>query len=195
MIGAPVAVTGCHAEASFGSQPAKPPPPPPPAPKPAAKPPVAKKKPMLKLNFKKKGDQLELPGPVVFKTGSDVLEPESDEVLNIVYEYLKQTPKVTLLRIEGHTDNDGTKDSNQTLSERRAISVAHWLVAKGIDCHRLLPVGFGQTKPVAGTPDQQTPEEKAQNRRVAFVDAAIDGKPIGNKPVDAGGKPAGDPCK
>ena len=64
--------------------------------------------------------------------------------------------------------------------------------AKGIDCKRLIPVGFGETKPVA---PNDTPDNKAQNRRTAFVNAALKGKPIGGMPVDGGGKVAGDPCK
>lgn len=165
-----------------------------PAPTPAPAPTAEAPKRAKVTHFEKKGEQLTLPGPVVFQTGSDVLAPESDDVLTIVYNYLKETPKVTLLRIEGHTDNTGDPIANQTLSEKRAMSVARWLTAKGINCNRLLPVGFGQAKPVAGSLTAQTPDEKSQNRRVSFFDAAIQGKPIAGKPVDNGGRPAGDPC-
>ncbi len=135
------------------------------------------------------------PGAVVFETGSDKLKPESDEVLQVVRDYLDAKPKVTLLRIEGHTDNDGTAPANQVLSEKRAMAVARWLTGAGEKCDRLLPVGFGQLKTIAGTPDKQTADEKTLNRRVAFVNAALDGRPIGGMPVDGGGKVAGDPCK
>jgi OOP family OmpA-OmpF porin len=198
IVGASFAGLGCKASFEAGSSTPKPPPPPKAAPAPKPAPPPAAKpkpKPRLKLTFKKKGEQLELPGPVVFQTNSDILLPESDAVLDIVYNYMKETPKVTLLRIEGHTDNDGSAVLNQPLSEKRAMAVSRWLTAKGIDCHRLLPVGFGQSKPIAGTSTAQTPDEKSQNRRVSFFDAAIEGKPIAGRPVDAGGKPAGDPCK
>ncbi len=187
-----VSMVGCKASAQIGGETAKAPPPPPPPPPPAPKKEDPPKKPRMKLTFKMKGDQLELPGPVVFETGSDTLKPESDEVLNIVKDYMEQSKDITLLRIEGHTDSDGDDKANQTLSEKRAMSVAHWLVGKGTDCKRLLPVGFGETKPIA---DNSTPEGKAQNRRTAFVNAARNGKPIGNFPVDGGGKNAGDPCK
>lgn len=186
-----VSMLGCKASAQIGSsEPKAPPPPPPPAP-PAKKEEPAKR-PRMKMAFKMKGDQLELPGPVVFETGSDTLKPESDEVLNIVNDYMKESKDISLLRIEGHTDSDGDDKANQTLSEKRAMSVARWLTGKGTDCKRLLPVGFGETKPVA---DNSTPEGKAQNRRTAFVNAGRNGKPIGNFPVDGGGKNAGDPCK
>jgi OmpA-OmpF porin, OOP family len=187
---ATTALAGCKASFKAGGddKPAKAAPPPPaPAPAPAPEPAPAKPK----VKFKMKGEQLELPGPVVFETGSDQLKPESDAVLNIVHDYMKSTDKVTLLRIEGHTDSDGDDASNLDLSKRRSMSVARWLTGKGIDCKRLLPVGFGESKPIA---ENATPDGKAQNRRTAFVNAALAGKPIGGMPVDGGGTSAGDPC-
>lgn len=142
--------------------------------------------------FALEGNQLKLPGPVVFETGGDRLKPESDSVLAHVKAYLDSKAYISLLRIEGHTDNSGDPAKNQALSERRALSVARHLVAQGVDCKRLLPVGFGQDKPVA---ENKTPEGKAQNRRMAFVNAALRGRPIGGMPVDGGGRVAGDPCK
>ena len=162
MIGAPLAVTGCHAEASIGSQTPKPPPPPPPPPKPAP-PPVAKKKPMLKLTFKKKGDQLELPGPVVFKTGSDVILPASDALLQKVLEAINALPADYHYRIEGHTDDRGSAALNQDLSQRRAKSVVTWLVKHGMDRQRLEAAGFGAARPVASN---DTEDDRQKNRRV-----------------------------
>lgn len=194
MIGAAAATAGCTASASFGSgkEPAAaPPPPPPPEPKPEPKE-EKKPRPRFKLTFKLKGNEVSLPGPVVFETNSDKLLPESDEVLNLVDDFLKQREDVSLLRIEGHTDSDGEDAANQTLSEKRAMAVARWLVAKGHDCKRFIAVGFGETKPVA---DNGTPEGKAQNRRTGFFIAAIKGKAVDKQPVDGGGKVAGDACK
>jgi len=69
--------------------------------------------------------------------------------------------------------------------------VARGLVEKGVDCKRLVPVGFANTKPVA---ENATPEGKAKNCRMAFVNAALRDRPIGGLPVDGDGKLAGDPC-
>ena len=190
MLGTIIVTTGCTASAQIG---ATTPPPPPPAPAPA--PPPAAPKRTAVTNFQMENGALKLPGAVVFVTGSDVLKPESEEVLQVVKDYLDAKPKITLLRVEGHTDNDGTAAANQTLSEKRAMTVARWLTAKGEKCDRLLPVGFGQMKTIAGTPAAQTADEKTLNRRVAFVNAALDGRPIGGMPVDGGGKVAGDACK
>jgi OOP family OmpA-OmpF porin len=138
------------------------------------------------------GNRIKLPGPIVFKTGTADLDPVSDEVLEIVFDYMFEKPEITLLRVEGHTDNVGGKDPNQKLSESRAMSAARWLVAKGIDCHRIIPVGFGETKPTA---TNNTDEGRSQNRRVDFVNAELKGKAIGGMPKDGGGHIAGDPCR
>lgn len=196
MAGVAATTAGCTASASFragGSAEPAPPPPPEPQPEPQPEPEKKKKRPRFAFKFKLKGNQLvDLPGSIVFETNSDKLLPESDAVLDVVDEFLNQRKDVSLLRIEGHTDSDGDDASNQTLSERRAMSVARWLVAKGHDCKRFIAVGFGETKPVA---DNSTPDGKAQNRRTSFFIAAINGKAVDGAPVDGGGKVAGDPCQ
>jgi OOP family OmpA-OmpF porin len=191
------AFVGCGSEPKPEPKTAQVAPPPPPGPPAAPAPPPEpkkKKRAPKHTDFAMQGGALKLPGPVVFEVGSDKLKPESDVVLEVVEDYLTAKGDISLLRIEGHTDNDGAPAANQTLSEKRALAVARWLVTQGVDCHRLIPVGFGHTKPVAGTIDKQTKDDKEQNRRVAFVNAALKGKPIGGQPVDGGGKVAGDPC-
>jgi OOP family OmpA-OmpF porin len=140
-----------------------------------------------------KEGRIQLPGPVLFETGSAKLKPESDAVLEIVHNYMKAKPEVTKLRIEGHTDTDNDDASNQKLSEARAMSVAAWLVGKGTECKRLVAVGFGESKLVVNP--EKTEDDKAKNRRVVFVNAELNGKPVGGRPQDGGGKLAGDPCK
>jgi OOP family OmpA-OmpF porin len=54
-----------------------------------------------------------------------------------------------------------------------------------------MPVGFGHTRPIV---PNDTTENRARNRRVAFVRAALNGRSIGGEPLDGGGKVAGDPC-
>lgn len=137
------------------------------------------------------GNKLILPGAIVYKTGSAELEPISFPILDQVKSYLDSKPNVTLLRIEGHTDADGDAAKNLDLSARRAQSAAKYLVGKGVDCKRLIAVGFGVTKPVA---DNKTAEGKAQNRRTDFINAAINGKPIMKMPVDGGAPKVLDAC-
>jgi OOP family OmpA-OmpF porin len=141
--------------------------------------------------FKLEGHELKLPSPVTFKAGTDQLEDASTPGLEHVAAYLKAKRAITTLRIEAHTDNDGDPATLQTLTEKRSLAVARWLVEHGAECKRVLPVGFGATKPVAGN---DTAEGKAKNRRVSFINAALLGRAIGGLPLDGGGKVAGDPC-
>lgn len=195
-------LTGCTASASFkaGGEEAKAPPPPPPPPPPAATTepaptpapeptpattpaPTPTPDPNAKVVVKK--DRLELPGQIVFENNSAVLKPESDAAITQLKQYLDETPRVTKLRIEGHTDNSGTPQGNETLSGQRALAVKAALVAKGIKAERLLAVGFGQNKPIA---DNATEEGKAKNRRTEFHVAELGGKKYLGLDPTGGGK-------
>ncbi len=212
-LGLSAALAGCVIEARAGgsvgggSAPHKPrPPAAKPQPKPAAKATTSKPAPVSSSKPTPEQQQtapeatfttdsngaLRLPGPVLFETGSDVLKAESDPVLTVVKDYLAAKPQITLLRIEGHTDNVGVAADNQKLSERRSLSVARWLTSHGVKCSRLIPVGFGDRKPIA---DNATAAGREQNRRTVFINAQLSGKSIGGFPVDGGGTVAGDPCK
>jgi len=139
-----------------------------------------------------KDNELVVPYVIVYETAKATLKPESGEAIGYVKGYLANKSYISTLRIEVHTDSMGGTESNQLLSEKRALEVAKTLVAKGVDCKRLIPVGFGETKPVA---DNKSAEGRAQNRRTTFVNAALRGKAIGGMPLEGGGKVAGDPCK
>ncbi|MES2850864.1 MAG: OmpA family protein [Bacteroidota bacterium] len=142
--------------------------------------------------YKLEGNEVKIQKEIQFKSGTAELLPESDAALLVIKKYLEDKSYISLLRIEAHTDNSGDAEANQTLSEKRAEAVSDKLVALGVDCNRLLPVGFGDTKPVA---TNSTTEGKAQNRRTSFVNAALKGKAIGGMPTDGGGKVAVNPCK
>lgn len=141
--------------------------------------------------FKLDGNALVLPSPVAFLTGSDVLHPTSAAAIRHVVAYLAARRYVSQLRIEVHSDSQGSDAANQAMTERRALAVARALVAAGADCRRLVPVGFGETKPIASN---RTAEGRAQNRRVGFVNAALNGRLIGGMPADGGGRVAGSAC-
>jgi len=144
-------------------------------------------------------NQVQLPGPILFDTGTANILPQSEPALMAVVQFMGENPQVNLLRIEGHTDTDGYPASLMQLSEERALAVAHWLVAKGVDCRRLFPVGFGGTAPIASN---ATDAGKAENRRVAFVVAIENGSPVTDAaghpvPTNGGGQAqnAGNPCR
>ncbi len=101
---------------------------------------------------------------IQFETAKDVIKAVSYPILDNVVEIMIDNPSY-FLKIEGHTDSDGSEASNQDLSERRAAATLKYLVDKGVAVVRLKDYGFGETKPVASN---DTNEGKAQNRRVVF---------------------------
>ena len=137
------------------------------------------------------GSEVKISKPVLFEIGTDKLKPESTEALQIIKQYLDDKSYISLLRVECHTDNSGNAGTNQKLTEKRALAVCKKLIELGVDCKRLVAVGFGDTKPVA---NNSTPEGKAENRRVSFVNVALRGHLIGGMPADGGGQVAGDVC-
>jgi hypothetical protein len=102
---------------------------------------------------------------VVFDTGRATLRPESGPTLDAVAASLVARPEVRV-RIEGHTDDTGTAETNRALSLSRAQAVAAYLAGKGVAASRMEAAGFGPDQPVA---DNATPEGRQQNRRVALV--------------------------
>ncbi|HMU08951.1 MAG TPA: OmpA family protein [Ferruginibacter sp.] len=140
-------------------------------------------------DYKLEGNEVKIAKTILFETGSDKLKPESMPALEIVKQYLGQKSYISLLRVECHTDNSG--EASQLLSEKRALAVCKKLVEMGVDCKRLIGVGFGNSKPVS---DNNTPDGRAQNRRVSFFNAALRDRLIGGMPADGGGKIAGDAC-
>jgi len=142
--------------------------------------------------YKIDNNEVKTTASIQFKTGTAELLPSSDAVLQIIKKYLDDKTYITLLRVEAHTDNSGDAAANQSLTAKRADAVCDKLISLGVDCNRLLPVAFGGNKPVA---TNSTPEGKAQNRRISFVNAKLKEKAIGNMPVDGGGKVVGNPCK
>ena len=145
----------------------------------------------ISQEYKLEGNEVKIEKQVVFETGSAQLKPESTAALNSIKKYLDDKTYISLLRVECHTDNSGSETDNQSLSEKRALAVCAALIKLGVDCKRLIAVGFGSTKPVA---DNDTAEGKAANRRTSFINAALRGHAIGGMPADGGGKVAGDIC-
>ena len=76
----------------------------------------------------------------------------------------KKNPDIKI-EVQGHTDNVGSAEVNQALSERRAKSAASYLESKGIAPGRIATSGKGLTQPIA---DNSTAEGRALNRRVVL---------------------------
>lgn len=100
-----------------------------------------------------------------FDTGKSTIKKESVPIIEQIIEMMKQAADVKL-SVEGHTDSDGSNESNLKLSEARAKSVVEAIVKGGIDASRLSSAGFGEEKPIA---DNSTEEGKSKNRRVELI--------------------------
>ena len=100
-----------------------------------------------------------------FQTGKDQLDMEfSQKQLTNIVEILKAYPNVNI-KLGGYTDSDGDDKFNLALSQRRANNIMKALVTAGIDATRLEAEGYGEAHPAC--PANDTPECKAQNRRIA----------------------------
>ncbi|WP_445386432.1 OmpA family protein [Robiginitalea sp. IMCC44478] len=100
-----------------------------------------------------------------FDSGKATLRPESMGVINEISKLMQQYPEIKF-SVEGHTDSDGDGAFNKNLSEQRAATVMNTLIDMGISGDRLVSKGFGEDMPIA---DNNSPEGKANNRRVEFV--------------------------
>jgi len=102
---------------------------------------------------------------IEFKSGSATILPSSFEILEAVRAILAEHPEISLLELEGHTDNVGRPKYNQKLSQLRTESVRKWLIQHDIEAKRLKATGYGSSVPLA---DNDTEEGREKNRRVEF---------------------------
>jgi outer membrane protein OmpA-like peptidoglycan-associated protein len=109
---------------------------------------------------------------VLFDTGSATLKPGAREKLARVAGILSAHPDLHI-EVEGHTDNVGSEDYNQGLSERRAAAVQAYLLQQKISPTAVGTEGFGESRPVASN---DTAAGRQQNRRVELV---VTGESIG----------------
>lgn len=121
------------------------------------------------------GDRFVFQSEVLFAPGEANISPEGQEEIAKLADAILQLEKEIppeinwVLRIDGHTDKTPISTpqfpSNWELSAARAISVAKFLVSKGVSPHRLVAAGFGEYSPI-DTGD--TPEAYRRNRRIEF---------------------------
>src|SRR5574338_93134 len=116
--------------------------------------------PLIQEEVKKKVDYAA--NNILFLTGSYKLSSKSFKGLDEVVKIMNENPEIKLA-IDGHTDNVGKEDLNQTLSENRANAVKQYFVSKGIDESRITAAGHGESMPIA---DNKTAAGRQKNRRV-----------------------------
>jgi outer membrane protein OmpA-like peptidoglycan-associated protein len=103
---------------------------------------------------------------IQFALDSAVILPESFGLLTEIADTIIRHPEIKRVEVQGHTDNSGTADHNQTLSDQRADAVRAWLVQHGVPDGRLVAKGYGQDKPLV---PNVTPQMRSRNRRVQFI--------------------------
>jgi outer membrane protein OmpA-like peptidoglycan-associated protein len=109
---------------------------------------------------------------VLFDTGQYTLKPDAREKLAKVSGILLAYPNLQL-QVEGYTDNVGSEQFNQTLSQERADAVRTYLSSQGVAQTNISAAGYGMSDPVA---DNSTSQGRAENRRVQLV---VSGNSIG----------------
>ena len=140
-----------------------------PAPKAAAAP-VKKAAPVLVVVPVKKTEQYCSILDIHFDINNDDIQREEKEKLAVLGTFMKKYPDSTAV-IEGHTDNVGTTEQKQQLSQHRADSVVEYLVSDlQIEPARLQAVGYGDTRPVS---ENESEDGKRLNRRINAVIACV----------------------
>jgi outer membrane protein OmpA-like peptidoglycan-associated protein len=112
----------------------------------------------------RQGDDLVLniPSGITFAYDSATVQPQFQRTLDQVADTLGQYNQ-TYIDVYGHTDSTGSDSYNQTLSQRRATSVADYLSSHGVQSARIGTRGYGESQPIASN---DTDAGRAANRRV-----------------------------
>jgi len=103
---------------------------------------------------------------LTFPVGKAVIEPQFYQLLTKVQDAIQQFPNCKV-SIEGHTDSRGSDKKNQELSEERAMSIKHYILANmKISESRLSAVGYGESRPIASNDNSVG---RAKNRRIDIL--------------------------
>jgi outer membrane protein OmpA-like peptidoglycan-associated protein len=121
---------------------------------------------------------------VLFDFNKYTLKSEAREKLAKVSGILLAYPNLKL-QVEGYTDNVGSDDYNQKLSEQRADAVRDYLVSQGVKQDSVTATGYGKSDPIA---DNSTSAGRAQNRRVQLVVSGASIGIEGGAPSASGGQ-------
>ncbi len=103
---------------------------------------------------------------IFFATAKATILARSFPLLNQVARVLRDHTEIELITIEGHTDNQGAREYNVTLSQKRSNSVKDYLIHQGVEGTRLRAKGFGPDRPADSN---RTEAGRANNRRVEFI--------------------------
>ena len=111
-------------------------------------------------------ETLRLDASLLFDIGKSELAPQAFDLLNNLVETLRHQPAIVGIEVVGHTDNVGSAEFNQRLSQARAEKVSNYLVERGMDASLMAIRGAGFNEPAASN---NTPQGRQQNRRVEII--------------------------
>ena len=109
--------------------------------------------------------RITITGVVEFTPGAGTLSARSHSLLGEVALLLKSTPKIKLLRVEGHADASDEPEGDNVLSRERAEAVRNFLIERGVRAKRLVSVGYGRSKPLSEGRDKRS---RIRNGRIEF---------------------------
>jgi outer membrane protein OmpA-like peptidoglycan-associated protein len=118
-----------------------------------------------------RGKIITLQGSALFGTGDYRLLSSAMQKLDQIAEALKAQGRTRRMFVEGHTDNLGFDEANQSLSANRANAVRDYLIGRGVDAQQISAKGLGSLFPIGAN---TTAESRANNRRVEIVISAVD---------------------
>ncbi len=104
-------------------------------------------------------------GEILFDTDSYTLKEDAKDTVDNIINAIKQTYPDREIIVEGHTDNTGEANYNQALSEKRAKTVADYILPK-LEHNKLSYRGFGDKEPIASN---DNPDGRQKNRRVDII--------------------------
>ena len=119
------------------------------------------------------GSVLVIMQPINFEYDKDVITKDSYPILDAIVATMKGNPDISLIEVQGHTDEPGDDNYNLDLSDRRAHAVVKYLVDHGVADKRLQAQGYGETQPKNKA---HTQKAWAENRRVEFIILKRDGE-------------------
>lgn len=106
---------------------------------------------------------------ISFRVGEFALDENAKQIIDLQFTSIAKAFSNAKIRIEGNTDNTGSREMNIRLSKKRAQSVADYLINQyQMPVERFVIVGNGPDKPVSGCENNQTEECKSKNRRTDF---------------------------
>ena len=112
-------------------------------------------------------DNIRFPSVALFEARSAELTAEGTALLDANIDAAKELlDRAVFIEVVGHTDDVGDDVYNQDLSEQRATAVTHYLIEAGTDPSKVLPLGAGESLPLASN---ETEEGRGENRRVEIL--------------------------